>query len=58
MNERLYRVHHVASRFRGRTVRVMVRPSPKRKPNNVLCEDVETGEEFTCPWRGLRRIHE
>ncbi len=42
--------------MRGCVVRVLIRPSPKRRPNNVLAEDVETGERFTCPWRGLRRV--
>lgn len=66
MDERLYRVHHKLSRFRGRVVRVLVRPSTKRKPNNVCCVDVGDdprltylgGEKFICPWRGLRRIRE
>jgi hypothetical protein len=59
MSERLYVSHHKGSRFRGRTVRVLVRPRNPRllagAPNNVLCQDVETGERFVCPWRGLRR---
>lgn len=53
--KRLYEVRHRLSRFRGRIVRLLTRPSSKRRPNNVLAEDVETGEQFTCPWRGLRR---
>ena len=53
--ERYYEVRHRLSRFRGRTVRLLVRPSSRRRPNNVLAEDLETGTRFVCPWRGLRR---
>jgi hypothetical protein len=53
---RRYTPRHRASRFRGRVVRVLVRPSPKRGRNNVLCEDTGTGVRFVCPWRGLRRV--
>lgn len=56
MTEPLYRVHHRGSRFRGQVVRLLVRPSSRRNPNNVLAEVVTTGERFTCPWRGLRRV--
>jgi len=56
MSERLYRVHHQLSRFRGRIVRILIRPSSKRRPNNVLAECVGDGEQFVCPWRGLRRL--
>lgn len=54
---RTYRVHHVASRFRGEVVRVLIRPGApgKRIPNNVLAETL-TGEWFVCPFRGLRRV--
>lgn len=55
VTERLYRVHHRGSQFRGRIVRLLIRPSPRRRPNNVLAEVVATGERFICPWRGLRR---
>ena len=58
MAERRYRVHHRLSQFRGRIVRLLFRPSSKRRPNNVLAEDVETAERFVCPWRGRRRVHE
>ena len=52
-DERLYVVHHRGSRFRGRTVRVLVRP---RKPMMTCkAQDVETGEVFFCPFRGLWR---
>lgn len=59
---RLYEVRHRGSRFRGRTVRLLIRPRNPAKlrgtPNNVLAEDVETRERFICPWRGLRRVRE
>ena len=54
--EQLYRVHHRGSRFRGRVVRLLIRPSTKRAPNNVLAECVDDSERFICPWRGLRRV--
>jgi hypothetical protein len=53
--ERLYEVRHRGSRFRGRTVRLLIRPSPRRRPSNVLAECVDSGERFVCPFRGLRR---
>ena len=58
MTERLYRVHHRGSVYRGRVVRLLTRPSGGRKhgPRNVLAEDVETSERFVCPFRGLRRL--
>ena len=53
VSERLYIVHHRGSRFRGRTVRVLLRPN---KPMmNCKAQDVETGEVFICPFRGLWR---
>jgi hypothetical protein len=55
MADPLYTVRHRGSRYRGVTVRVLIRPSPKRRPNNVLAETL-TGELFVCPWRGLRRL--
>lgn len=54
--EPLYRVHHGLSRFRGCIVRLRIRPSSKRRPNNVLAETIDRGERFVCPWRGLRRV--
>lgn len=60
MKERLYRVKHRWSRFRDRIVKVLIRPRNPAKlhgtPNNVLAQDIETGERFVCPWRGLRRV--
>jgi hypothetical protein len=52
----VYEVRHELSRFCGRMVRCIIRPSPKRQPNNVLVEDIWTGEQWSCPWRGLRRV--
>ena len=54
--EPLYRVHHRASKYRDRVVRLRIRPSSRRRPNNVLAECVDTLERFVCPWRGLRRV--
>lgn len=56
MVEPLYVSHARASDWRGRVVRVLVRPSPKRRPNNVLVEDVDTGKRSVTPWRTLRRL--
>ena len=53
---RIYRDHHRGSRFKGQLLRVLIRPSPKRKPNNVLIQYVTTGELAVCPFRGLRRV--
>lgn len=65
MDERLYVARHRRSRFRGRTVSAsggLIRPRNPRllagAPNNVLCEDIKTGRQFVCPWRGLRRVKE
>ncbi len=55
-DEPLYRVHHRLSVYRGRIVRLRVRPSTKCRPNNVLAECVDNGQRFVCPWRGLRRV--
>ena len=57
MSERIYRIHHRGSRFRGRLARLIIPPSPKRRPNNVALRDVETDELIICPWRGLRRVN-
>lgn len=63
-DKRLYRIRHRVSKYRGRIVRLRIRPSMKRRPkdnrghrapNNVLAECVDTHEWFVCPWRGLRR---
>ena len=40
-DDRRYRVHHRGSRMRGCLVRVLVRPSSKRRPNNVMVEVLE-----------------
>ena len=45
---RLYRVHHRGSRFRGRMLRLLIRPG-KRPPNDGPAE----GEVFVGPFRGL-----
>lgn len=56
MTERLYVVHHRMSRFRGRKVRLLVRPKWDGV-RNVLAECVDGGRErFACPFRGLRRV--
>ncbi len=39
--ERIYRSHHRHSRLRGCVVRLIVGPSSKRRPNNVLVEVLE-----------------
>ena len=52
---RRYRSHHRGSVIRGQLVRVLIRPSPKRKPNNVLVETMD-GKRYVVPWRGLRRV--
>ena len=57
IGEPLYRVQHRGSRYRGRIVRLLIRPSSKRRPNNVLAECYYGGERFVCPFRGLRRLH-
>ena len=56
MTQPLYTPRHKLSRYRGHTVAVLIRPSPRRRPNNVLCRDLASGDLFTCPWRGLRRL--
>jgi len=45
---RLYRVHHRGSRFRGRMLRLLIRPG-KRPPN----DGPAAGEVFVGPFRGL-----
>ncbi|MFW6118836.1 MAG: hypothetical protein ACOC7S_00720 [Planctomycetota bacterium] len=63
---RRYEIRHRHSRFRGRVVEVLIRPSPKRRPNNVLCRDVDTGDMadrgvsvtvFVAVEKALREIH-
>ncbi|MDZ4250338.1 MAG: hypothetical protein U0990_09645 [Candidatus Nanopelagicales bacterium] len=54
---RRYVSHHRGSVIRGLTVRVLIRPSPKRKPNNVLVQTAD-GQQFVVPWRGLRRVRD
>lgn len=55
-DERLYRVHHRMSRFRGRIVRLVIRHTKAMAIKNVLAECVDDGERFVCPFRGLRRV--
>lgn len=57
-DERLYRVHHRGSRFRGRIVRLLIRHTKYMAIKNVLAECVDDGERFICPFRGLRRMKE
>lgn len=57
-DERLYRVHHRGSKYRGRVVRLLTRPSGKPGYiRNVLAECVDDGKRLVCPFRGLRRLH-
>lgn len=56
MKERLYVVHHRMSRFRGRVVRVLKRPT--KGDRKVIAQCVDTGERFICPLRGLWKVED